>query len=140
MSRESKSLLPSWLCAALSRGAVTTLRTPSGRRISKAPGDAFVRVEEAGFYEAHVSGGGRRSLAFAANPAIRESDPEPLDADAYVAGIRSIGTAAGGKDGDVGEATIVSADAWWFLLLACILLLALDTFFSNRLSRPIQAS
>lgn len=128
--------------AALARGAVSTVHTPSGRRVMLAPGDNFARADEAGFYEVHVSGGGARSLVFAANPAPRESDPAVLNVDTFVASIRAAraGVAPGGPNDD-GTTTISSSDdAWWFLLLAVALLALLDTLLANRLSRPIKAS
>lgn len=127
--------------AALSRGTVTTLRAPSGRRVPLTAGNAFARVQEAGFHEAHVSGGGSRSLVFAANPVPAESDPAALDVDAFIA---AIGITEGSEEtamleGNRGTTTL-SKNAWWFLLLVCALLLVLDTLFSNRLSRPVPAS
>lgn len=126
--------------AALSRGAVTTLRTPSGRRIPL--GDAFARVDEAGFHEVHVSGGGSRSLVFAANTAPGESDLSRLDVDAFIGSIRTTDVTGetATPEGTRRAASTVSQGAWWFLLLACILLLGVDTLYSNRLSRPVQAS
>jgi hypothetical protein len=128
--------------AALARGTVSTLRAPSGRQAHMAPGDAFARVEEAGFYEVHVSGGGARSLVFAANPLARESDLTPLDLDAFMAGI---GIAGSRGEAAQAQATRNGIDgdpqrAWWFLLLICALLLGLDTLLSNRLSRQVPAS
>lgn len=130
--------------AALARGAVTTLRTPSGRQLTLGPGDAFAALDEAGFHEAHVSGGGGRSLVIAANPTTRESEPAVLDVDAFLAAIRA--TAPESPAGAPGEVTAMAAaktvsdDVWWFLLLACVVLLGLDTLFSNRLSHGVQAS
>ncbi len=128
---------------ALSRGAVVTVRTPSGRQISMAPGEAYAQAREAGFHEVHVSGGGARSVVFAANPLPRESDLTPLDVNAFVATIATkgraddtgeTGQAAGVRSGDAG----VDEHAWQLLLLICAVLLALDTLLSNRLSRPLQ--
>ena len=101
--------------AALSQGTVTTVRTPSGRRLGLAPGEAFVEVQEAGFYEVHVSGGGARSLVFAANPLPRESDLTPLDVDAFVAGIgvrrasSEPGPATGGRTADPTSSSLLAA-------------------------------
>ncbi len=129
--------------AALSRGAVVTLRTPSGRQIPMAPGEAYAQVREAGFHEVHVSGGGARSVVFAANPLPRESDLTPLDVNAFVATIATesladdagdAGQAPGARSGDTG----VDEHAWQLLLLICAVLLGLDTLLSNRLSRPLQ--
>ena len=128
---------------ALSRGAVVTVRTPSGKQIPMAPGEAYAQVREAGFHEVHVSGGGARSVVFAANPLPRESDLTPLDVTAFVATIATkdpvddtgeSGQAAGARSGDTG----VDEHAWQLLLLICAMLLALDTLLSNRLSRPLQ--
>jgi hypothetical protein len=128
--------------AALSRGTVTTMRTPSGRQTHLAPGEVFADVQEAGFYEAHVSGGGARSLVFAANPLPRESDLMPLDVDAFVASIEI--EDGSGEIGRGPGAPTVDARAdqrvWWFLLLICALLVALDTLFSNRMSRSVPLS
>jgi hypothetical protein len=127
--------------AALTRGTVTTLRAPSGKRIPMAAGNAFARIEEAGFHEVHVSGGGSRSLVFAANPVPVESEPAALDIDTFIASIDVTETPddAAASRGNRG-ATTLDKDAWWFLLLACALLLGLDTLYSNRLSRPMRAS
>lgn len=128
--------------AALARGAVSTLRTPSGRKIPLASGDAFAPIREAGIHEVHVSGGGSRSLIIAANPLPRESDLTPLDVDAFVASIgidRRAGADAPSRDPSL-EDTSVDQRAWWILLLICAVLLGLDTLFSNRLSRPAEAS
>ena len=128
--------------AALSRGTVTTVRTPSGRRLSLAPGEAFAKVQETGFYEVHVSGGGARSLVFAANPLPRESDLTPLDVDAFVAGIgvRPASSETGQGPGARSVDPAIDQRAWWFLLLICALLLAFDTLYSNRLSRTVRLS
>jgi hypothetical protein len=128
--------------AALTRGAVTTMRTPSGKQIKMKPGNAFARVRQAGFHAVHVSGGDARSLVFAANPEPRESDLTPLDVDAFVTAIGVTGTNDEGQHPD-GTLTVDSSPgqrAWWFLLLTCALLLGFDTLFSNRLSQPVRAS
>jgi hypothetical protein len=128
--------------AALARGSVTTLKTPSGRQTQMRPGEAFARAREAGFHEVHVSGGGARSLKFAANPLPRESDLTLLDANAFVANIgRARGADDAARTGSPREAyTTIHRQVWWFLLVACALLLGLDTLISNRLSRSMQVS
>jgi hypothetical protein len=125
------------VAAALSRGTITTVRAPSGRQIHLAPGEAFVKAREAGFYEVHVSGGGGRSLVFAANPLPRESDLAPLDLQSFNTGFEIV-DGKGATEQEIearGVDTAMDQRAWWFLLLAGVLLLALDTLFSNRLSR-----
>ena len=128
---------------ALSRGAVVTLRTPSGKQMHMAPGETYAQVREAGFHEAHVSGGGARSVVFAANPLHRESDLTPLDVNAFVATITTMGieddTSEAGQSAGVHNIDpAVAEHAWRLLLLICAVLLGLDTLLSNRLSRPVQ--
>ena len=128
--------------AALTRGAVTTMRTPSGKQIKMQPGEAFARVQQAGFHAVHVSGGDTTSLVFAANPEPRESDLAPLDVDAFIANIGVADSSDEGERPD-GTQTLDSSPeqrAWWVLLLLCALLLGLDTLFSNQLSQPVRAS
>jgi hypothetical protein len=110
-----------------------------------APGEAYAPVQEAGFHEVHVSGGGARSVVFAANPLHRESDLTPLDVSAFVATIATTGieddtSEAGQSTGVYGGDPTADERAWRFLLVVCALLLGLDTLLSNRLSRPVQAS
>ncbi len=131
--------------AALSRGAVATLRTPSGGQIHMAPGEAYAPVREAGFHEVHVSGGGARSVVFAANPLHRESDLTALDVNAFVATIATMGIEDGSSDAgqSAGISSVdptVAEHAWRILLLICAVLLGLDTLLSNRLSPPVRAS
>ena len=101
-----------------------------------------MKVREAGFYEVHVGGGGGRSLMFAANPLARESDLIALDLLDFTTDIEVVDeshpTRQHADPRDLNRA--VDQRVWWFLLLACVLLLALDTLFSNRLSRaPAQS-
>ena len=106
------------------------------------PFPSKAKADEAGFYEVHVGGGGARSLVFAANPLPRESDLTPLDVNAFIDSI-AIEDAAEDKvraDGARSPETTIEQRVWWFLLLACAMLLGLDTLLSNRLSRSVQAS
>ena len=128
--------------AALTRGAVATLRTPTGRQTHMAPGEAYPLIREAGFHEVHVSGGGPRSIIIAANPLPRESYLAPLAVDAFLDTIRV--EDGGGEprqaSGRRSAPDDVGQRAWWFLLLACALLLGLDTLLSNRLTRSVRAT
>jgi len=127
---------------ALTRGALSTLRTPSGRTINMPAGEAFPRMREAGFHEAHVSGGGASSLVIAVNPRPRESDLTALDAREFVESIDA--DPPGGESADAtatrGSGTDVNRSVWWYLVLACVVLLGLDTLISNRLSRSERLS
>ncbi len=128
--------------AALARGTVTTLRTPSGQKMHMPPGEAFAQIAEAGFHEVHVSGGGTRSIVIAANPSSRESNLEPMSIEAF---IDSIGVKDGGgttRQTSAARSALSGVDqrGWWYLLLACGLLLLLETLLSNRLSQSAGTS
>jgi Aerotolerance regulator N-terminal/von Willebrand factor type A domain len=120
--------------AALARGAVSLVRTPSGRQQHLAGGAGVLRIDETGFYEAHVSGGGARSLIVAANARTDESRLEPLDTDALLAAIDRSAPSPERLAGYQAREPNRYDSAWWFLLLVCVLLLALETLVSNRLS------
>ncbi len=61
-----------------------------------------------------------------------------MDVEAFTAGLVTAAPRTAGA-GDAGSSTsVLIQSAWWFLLLACALLLALETLFSNRLSRREQ--
>ena len=120
--------------AALARGAGATLKTPAGRQQKLARAASAVRIREPGFYEAHVSGGGARTMMFAANTLAEESRLEPLDIDTVLAAVRPA---------SIGEAPVVNRQAgttqrqhqlWWFILLAGAILLGLESWIANRLS------
>ena len=125
---------------ALARGAVATVRTPLGARVRLGQ-NAPVRVRESGFHDVHVSGGGVRSLVFATNSLPQESNLESLDVEKFA---QTIGTRKQDRarsppaDSSEGGSTRSIDRAWWFILLACALLLVLETVVSNRLSKRLM--
>ena len=124
--------------AALARGAVSLIKTPSGARQRAG---AVVRLREPGFYEAHVSGSGGRSLVFAANAQSDESKLAATDIDEFLAAITSSVPGQGRVSPDDARASESGwqREGWWFVLLACALLLVVETLVSNRLSKPMAA-
>ena len=130
-----------WLVPALAQGAVATVRAPSDTRVRLGQ-NAPVRVRESGFHDVHVSGGGVRSLVFATNSLPQESNLESLDVEKFV---QTIGTRKQDRarsslaDSSEGGSTRSIDRAWWFILLACALLLVLETVVSNRLSKRVTA-
>ena len=128
--------------AALTRGAVSTLRTPSGRTLHMPSGEGFPRIRESGFHEVHVSGGGTRSLVVAANPLPRESHLTALDARAFVEsiGVGESGGTSVSASGVRASGVDTMQNVWWYLVLACIVLIGLDTLMSNSLSRRERLS
>lgn len=114
---------------------------PSGKPLMQ-PGRgaaAPVEVAEPGFYEVRArSADGQRSLTIAANLDTTESDLTPLD-------LQELSAALAGRAGAVKaslEAVELTPDdherrqaTWWYLLLAGIVFLGLETVVSNFLSR-----
>ena len=114
------------------------MRTPSGTQVQIDESAGAVRIRESGFHEVHVSGGGPHSLVFAANSLAQESNVEPLNVENFA---RAIVTR---KPDRVGSSLVGSSEddakrsfdrAWGFILIACALLLVLETVLSNRVSK-----
>ena len=114
--------------------------TPSGKRVTSA---GPLDLDEQGFYEVRPAGGSEgapQALAVNIDPA--ESALTPLDPAELVAAVtgRAAATAAATPNPtEVGEFDVKDAEKrqalWWYLLLAGLLLLAVETVVSNRLSQ-----
>jgi hypothetical protein len=122
------------------------LTAPSGDRqlVELADQPLLIGIDEAGFYELRPRDGGGSALSFAANPELEESDLSPLDPAELAAA--TLAMLEGQEDSapekvavDAGVAGVEEADTrselWWFLMLGAGILLAAETFLSNRLSR-----
>jgi hypothetical protein len=117
---------------------------PSGERIALGDG-APLELGEVGFYELRDSGddGRRFSLAVNVDPAGAELDtfdPADLAAALSIGGDPADGTLA------FQELSLAERErqqsGWWYLIVLAFILLAVETFFSNRLretARTIQA-
>ncbi len=103
--------------------------------------DVWVELREPGFYEVRDAAGGGDGSAtvLAVNVDTAESDLTPLDPQELVAAV----TGRAGSEAPVAEeaAELRPADLerrqgiWWYLLLAGVLMLAVETWLANRLSR-----
>lgn len=111
--------------------------TPSGQRVTlDSEGPGVLEIEEAGFYEVRGQGRDAESpLTVATNVDLAESDLSAMDPQEVVAG--AIGRAGGAAP--PGANSTATADeqertqrVWWYLLLAGLLLLGLETIFANR--------
>jgi hypothetical protein len=96
-----------------------------------------VELGEVGFYEIRGrSGATDRTLSIASNPDTTESDLAMLDPQELAAALAGrAGSVAGGTEPqqltpDDQERT---QNVWWYMLLAGILLLGVETAVSNRL-------
>jgi hypothetical protein len=111
---------------------------PSGRKRPLAAGERFLTLDEQGFYELRPLGAGaERSELIAVNLDPRESDLASIDPEELAGAITRRGAAAAPG----GPTSVVSAvdrerrqALWWYLLAAALVLLALETVLSNRLS------
>ncbi len=118
------------------------ITSPSSQKtiLSKTEERALLPLEEQGFYDVRRAGTGASpsSSSVAVNLDTVESDLSPLDPEELVASVtsRETGVASyGGQEaGDTREAQEGRQGYWWFLLAGALLLLASETFFSNRLS------
>jgi hypothetical protein len=124
------------------RGGASAQRvvlTPSGRRLPiEDEGSDVVELSEKGFYE--LRGEGNQNVTVVAvNVDPVEADLTPIDPKEIVA------AATGGSTGGDGtqpngipltpEAKEKNQRLWWYLLIAGILLLGVDTLVSNRMAK-----
>jgi hypothetical protein len=114
--------------------------TPSGKRVTSA---GPLELDEQGVYEVRPAGGSQSApQAVAVNIDPAESDLTPIDPAELVAAVtgRAAPTAAAtpnpteATEFDVKDAEKRQA-LWWYLLLTGLLLLAVETVVSNRLSQ-----
>ena len=127
------------------RGASTqrVVLTPSGRRLPiEDEGSDVLELGEKGFYElrADQRAEGNQNLTVVAvnvNPA--EADLAPIDPKEIVAA--AMGGSTGGEAAQPNgvpltpEAKERNQRLWWYLLIAGILLLGVDTLLSNRMAK-----
>lgn len=117
--------------------------TPAGQRVQVGDeGGEVLELAEQGFYEVRREagrGGDADMAVVAANVDPAESDLTAMDPKEIVAS--SVGTGSADGSGDAAgvplspEAQERSQRLWWYVLLAGILLLGVDTLLSNRLSK-----
>jgi hypothetical protein len=117
--------------------------TPSGKRVTST---GPLELSEQGVYEIRPAGGGNEPAAapqaLAVNIDPAESDLTPIDPAELVAAVTGKATqAAAVTPGptETTEADVKDAEKrqalWWYLMLAGLLLLAVETVVSNRLSQ-----
>lgn len=117
---------------------------PSGTQVRftrhTATTPASLELTESGFYTVTRSGiTGDSTQTVAANVDITESDLTPLDTSLFAA-VTSSGSTTRRSAQTAGSLSAADSEQrqglWWYLLGAALLLLALETIISNRLSRP----
>lgn len=114
--------------------------TPSGERVAlDGEGPDVLELAEQGFYEIRAQGrDAAPAVTVASNLDLSESDLSPMDPQDVVAGATG---RAGGAVAPGANVTVTDPEQernqrlWWHLLFAGIVILSVETFISNRLSR-----
>jgi hypothetical protein len=111
--------------------------TPGGERTPVADeGDGVLEVREQGFYE--IRGAASDVTVVASNVDPAEGDLTPLDPKEIVAAATGATSADGARAAAVPQGPETqerNQRLWWYLLVAGVLLLGLDTLLSNRLAK-----
>ena len=121
------------------RGAATqrVVLTPSGRRLPiEDEGSDVLELGEKGFYELRGdqrAEGNQNLTVVAVNVNPAEADLTPIDPKEIVAA--DMGGSTGGGVPMTPEAKERNQRLWWYLLIAGILLLGVDTLLSNRMAK-----
>jgi hypothetical protein len=117
---------------------------PSGARLHLGTSGepAALQLAEQGFYEILPDRGtSDSSRVVAVNVDLAESDLAPLDTALFAAAVAPRATASESRhpDGKVAPAELERRQrAWWYLLLAALLVLGAETLLSNRLPRQAR--
>jgi hypothetical protein len=114
--------------------------TPSGERVAQQNSRGLVELAEQGIYEIRSAGAAAgRPESVAANLDPVESDLTPLDPRELVAAVTGHATPETADPAMAEQMTREEIEKrqglWWYLLLAGMALLAVETTIANRLSR-----
>jgi hypothetical protein len=125
-------------------GTGAMVLTPAGQRIEQSGTPTPVQLDQSGFYEVHGRSNQAGTVTLAANLDTLESDLTVLDT-------QELSAALAGRPGSVNPAmadaaTLTPEDQerrqnfWWYLLMAGIVLLGLETAISNRMKGPVEGT
>ena len=128
----------------LQSGTGAMILTPAGQRIEQSGTPTPVQLALPGFYEVHGRSNQSGTVSLAANLDTAESDLSVLDT-------QELSAALSGRPGSVNPADADSAvltpedqerrqNFWWYLLMAGILLLGIETAISNRMKGPVEGT
>jgi len=127
----------------LQAGAGAMVLTPSGKRVEQSGAPTPVQLEEQGFYEIHGRGT-QGTVTIASNLDTAESDLSSLDTQELTAALAGRAGTNGALASDTPVMTPEDQERrqnfWWYLLLAGIVLLGLETAISNRMKGPIEGT
>ncbi|HKY20478.1 MAG TPA: BatA domain-containing protein [Vicinamibacterales bacterium] len=127
----------------LQSGTGAMVLTPDGRRMEQPGTPTPVQLDQPGFYEVRGRSN-QATVTIAANLDTAESDFAMLDT-------QELSAALAGRPGSVNAAaadaaTITPEDQerrqnfWWYLLIAGLVLLGVETAISNRMKGPIEGT
>jgi hypothetical protein len=127
----------------LQTGTGALVLTPSGQRIEQSGTPTPVQLEQQGFYEVRGRSN-QATVSIAANLDTAESDLAMLDT-------QELSAALAGRPGSASAAALDAAtitpedqerrqNFWWYLLVAGLVLLGLETAISNRMKGPIEGT
>lgn len=125
-------------------GAGALILTPSGRRVEQSGTPAPLQLDETGFYEVRGSAAQQAAVIIASNPDTSESDLTTLDLQELTA---ALGGGAETQQVSDDPSSVLTPEVqerrqnfWWYLLMAGIALLGLETLMSNRMKGPIEGT
>lgn len=113
------------------------VEAPSGERTSVGAGTARVQLREPGFYQLRgVEAAPGSGTVVAVNPNVAESDLTPLDAEELAGAVSAREARDTTARGVQPELTLAEMERrqglWWYLLLAVLFLLAVETVVAAR--------
>jgi hypothetical protein len=127
----------------LQAGSGALVLTPSGKRVEQSGAPTPVQLEESGFYEIHGRGS-QGVVSIASNLDTAESDMSALDTQEMTAALAGRAGTNGALASDAAVMTPEDQERrqnfWWYLLLAGIVLLGIETAISNRMKGPIEGT
>ena len=128
----------------LQSGTGAMVLTPGGQRMEQSGAPTPVQLDQPGYYEVRGRSNQSTTVSIAANLDTAESDLTMLDT-------QELSAALAGRPGSVTPAasdaeTLTSEDQerrqnfWWYLLIAGLALLGLETAISNRMKGPVEGT
>ena len=128
----------------LQAGTGAMVLTPTGQRIEQSGTPTPVQLDAPGFYEVHGRSNQAGTVSIASNVDTTESDLAMLDTQELTAALA--GRPGGSNPASTDAAVMTPEDQerrqnfWWYLLMAGIVLLGVETAISNNMKGPIEGT
>ena len=128
----------------LQSGTGAMILTPGGQRIEQSGTPTPVQLAQQGFYEVHGRSNQSGTVTVAANLDTAESDLSVLDTQEFNAALSGRPGSVNPADADAAVMTPEDQERrqnfWWYLLMAGIVLLGIETAISNRMKGPVEGT